>query len=243
MMQLMVAIVQDEDADLLCERLVARGYRLTRVATVGPFLARGNATVMIGVEDDRARDVLAIIGATCRTRTGYINPTAWSGDPATVAMAGPAVALEVTIGGASVFILPVKRFARLHGGPTQPDLDKRYPSVKEGEKMSDLPPGPKGEQDQMNLLVAIVHSSDAEAVTRALLAAGHRLTRINSAGGFLRRGNATLLIGAEEEKVDEVLKLIQANCQERTEPNSPSAGIPMYGATVFVLEAARLVRV
>ncbi len=91
----------------------------------------------------------------------------------------------------------------------------------------------------MNLIVAIVHSDHAEAVTRALLDAGHRLTRLNTAGGFLRRGNATLLIGVEADRVDNVLGLIQANCPLQTEPNPPAVGIPMYGATVFVLETAR----
>jgi uncharacterized protein YaaQ len=75
------------------------------------------------------------------------------------------------------------------------------------------------------------------------LAAGHRLTRINTAGGFLRRGNATLLIGVEEAQVDEVLSLIQAQCPLHTEPNPPSAGNPTYGATVFVLEAAHFIHV
>lgn len=91
----------------------------------------------------------------------------------------------------------------------------------------------------MNLIIAIVHSDHAEAVTRALLDAGRRLTRINTAGGFLRRGNATLLIGVEEDQVDAVLGLIQDNCPLQTESNPVGAGIPMYGATVFVLDSAK----
>jgi uncharacterized protein YaaQ len=61
--------------------------------------------------------------------------------------------------------------------------------------------------------------------------------------GFLRRGNATLFIGVEAARVDEVLNLIQANCPLRTEPNPPDAGIPMYGATVFVLETVKFVHI
>ncbi len=49
----------------------------------------------------------------------------------------------------------------------------------------------------MNLVIAIVQNEDAEATTRALLSAGHRVTRINTAGGFLRRGNVTILSGVE----------------------------------------------
>ena len=92
------------------------------------------------------------------------------------------------------------------------------------------------------LVVAIVHSEDANPVVDGLLAAGHRLTRLNTAGGFLRRGNATLLIGAKARDVDEVLSLIQSNVRPRTEPNPPAAGMPMYGATVFVLDASHFLR-
>ena len=47
----------------------------------------------------------------------------------------------------------------------------------------------------MNLVLSVVQNDDAEPVTRALLTAGHRVTRINTAGGFLRRGNVTLAGG------------------------------------------------
>ena len=91
-------------------------------------------------------------------------------------------------------------------------------------------------------MVAIVYSEDANPVVDGLLAAGHRLTRLNTAGGFLRRGNATLLIGAKARDVDEVLAVIQSNVRPRTEPNPPEAGMPKYGATVFVLDASHFLR-
>ena len=61
----------------------------------------------------------------------------------------------------------------------------------------------------MNLVLAFIQNEDADQVTRALLDADHRVTRINTAGAFLRRGNVTLLIGVEEAKVDEVVDLIK----------------------------------
>lgn len=93
------------------------------------------------------------------------------------------------------------------------------------------------------LVVAIVHSDDVGRVADALLKAGHRLTRLNTTGGFFRRGNATLLIGVEEQLVDGVLALIEANCRPRIEPNPPHMGMPMYGATIFVLDASHYLRV
>ena len=93
----------------------------------------------------------------------------------------------------------------------------------------------------MNLVLSIVQNDDAEPVTRALLTAGHRVTRINTAGGFLRRGNVTLLVGVDEAQVDDVLRIIGANC--RPQPQTASAETPTHAATAFVLEASRFAQV
>ena len=58
-MQLLVAIVQSEDADILLKRLNAADYRATRINTVGGFLAQGNVTILVGVQDDQVDDVIA----------------------------------------------------------------------------------------------------------------------------------------------------------------------------------------
>jgi uncharacterized protein YaaQ len=95
----------------------------------------------------------------------------------------------------------------------------------------------------MNLVLSIVRSEDADKVVSGLLVAGHRVTRINTAGAFLRKRNVTLLMGVEEAKVDEVLEIIQANCRRREEARPVSEGMPRYSATTFVLDAAQLVRI
>ncbi len=87
----------------------------------------------------------------------------------------------------------------------------------------------------MKLLVAIVKDSDAVAVSDHLVEQGFRVTRIASTGGFLRRGNVTLLIGVEAEEVDAVIAAIDAAC---TEPNEEE-----HKATIFVLPAERFVQV
>ncbi len=40
----------------------------------------------------------------------------------------------------------------------------------------------------------------------------YRTTKLSSTGGFLKAGNTTLLIGVEDEKVDEVIKIIEEEC-------------------------------
>jgi uncharacterized protein YaaQ len=237
-MQLLIAFVQDEDADLLCKQLNSQDIRVTRINTVGGFLARGNVTILVGVEDERVDRVVEVIRATCKTRRSFINPMPWGAEPANLALTAPAMPLEVLVGGATVFSLPVKRFVRLRGGAEPPATDEKELSVGRPRTiLSRFAESAEG-ANPMDLVLAVVQNEDADAVIRALIAAGHRVTRINTAGGFLRRGNVTLLVGVEPQKVDDVLGVIQANCRLRTEPSPTSAGIPMYGATVFVLETA-----
>lgn len=95
----------------------------------------------------------------------------------------------------------------------------------------------------MNLILAILHADDADSVSQALLAAGYRVTRINTAGAFWRRGNVTLLTGVQAGKVDEVLSLIRAHCQPHEAISSSKTEGPVHRATVFVLETSRFVQV
>jgi uncharacterized protein YaaQ len=226
--QLMLAIVQSEDADLLTKRLNSAGFELTRLSTVGGFLASGNVTILTTVEDDQVEAVLDVIRKTCRTRKRFINPMPAGAEPAHLALAAPAYPLEVQVGGATVFCFPVKRFERLQ-------------AIAQSERPSSPVTRSDRGANAMNLVLAIVQNDDAEGVTRGLLAAGYRVTRINTAGGFLRRGNVTLLVGVEQEQVDDVLRIIGTSC--RTQPEMSSAEAPSHAATAFVLEASRFVHV
>jgi uncharacterized protein YaaQ len=239
-MQLLLAIVQDEDADLLCKRLNAQGFRITRLPTVGGFLARGNVTLLMGVEDEQVDEVLGTIRATCHTRRSFINPMPLGTEPVHLALAAPAMPLEVLVGGATVFAIPVKRFERIQGATT-PAATVSPSAGPAGQPETSTPT--TTEATPTNLMLVVVQNEDADPVTQALLQAGHRVTRINTAGAFLRRGNVTLLIGVEEGKVDEVLGLIRDNCRLRLEESPLAAGMPMYSATVFVLDASRHIRI
>ncbi len=60
-MKLILSITRDEDANQLIEALIEREFRATRIKTAGGFLKKGNATVVVGVEDERVSDVLGLI--------------------------------------------------------------------------------------------------------------------------------------------------------------------------------------
>jgi uncharacterized protein YaaQ len=105
----------------------------------------------------------------------------------------------------------------------------------------------------MKLVIAVVQGEDADALTRALTAAQFRLTVADSAGGFLRERNCTLLIGVDEARLDELWRVISANCRTRVDfisPYTPALGpgdmylsqpveVQVGGATVWVLDVER----
>ncbi len=64
----------------------------------------------------------------------------------------------------------------------------------------------------MKLMIIIVRDSDDKSVVEQMVQQGYRVTRMSSTGGFLRRGNVTLLAGVDEEQVDKVISLLRNTC-------------------------------
>jgi uncharacterized protein YaaQ len=84
----------------------------------------------------------------------------------------------------------------------------------------------------MKMIIAIIRDIDDDTVTHALTGAEFRVTRIASTGGFLRRGNNTLLIGLDDEKVEQAMQIIRDSC-------SPSPDPEIRRATIFVLNVSQ----
>jgi len=61
----------------------------------------------------------------------------------------------------------------------------------------------------MKLILAVVRDIDCEPVIQALLQAQYRVTRLASTGGFLRRGNMTLMVGVEDGEEQAVIDLMK----------------------------------
>lgn len=91
----------------------------------------------------------------------------------------------------------------------------------------------------MKLLIAIVQDADTQRLVKELMSKKHRVTKLASTGGFLKAGNTTLLIGVEEEKVDEVLNTIEGICKSR----EAKQGVNVGGATVFLMDIDKFKRV
>ena len=108
--KLVVAIVHNEDAGALVNALLEREFRATRLHSSGGFLKQSNATVMLGVEDDEVDEVMGIVREACHARTQIVNPMPPIMEPGEFFMPYP---LEVEVGGATVFVVPVERYERL----------------------------------------------------------------------------------------------------------------------------------
>ena len=109
-MKLVIAIVHPEDAGALVDALTDKEYRVTRLHSQGGFLKTSNASIIVGVEEAQVEDVIATIRETCHARTQHISPMPPIMEPGEFFMPYP---LEVEVGGATVFVLPVERFERL----------------------------------------------------------------------------------------------------------------------------------
>ena len=64
----------------------------------------------------------------------------------------------------------------------------------------------------MKIILAVIRDSDEAQVVEEMVKLGIRVTRMAGTGGFLRRGNVTLMIGVEEEKLPTVMDLIKKTC-------------------------------
>ena len=106
-MKLVVAVVQDQDSNRLSNALTKDAFRATKLATTGGFLRSGNTTFLIGAEDDTIPQLLDIIRNNCRAREQMVAPVSPMGGNADSYIPYP---VEVEVGGATVFVLPIEQF-------------------------------------------------------------------------------------------------------------------------------------
>lgn len=109
-MKMIIAVVQDKDAAKLMEQLVSKGQRATKLASTGGFLREGNTTFLIGSADEEVEQVLRTIREVCRAREQLVTPLSPVGGPSDSYVPYP---VEVTVGGATVFVLNVERFEKV----------------------------------------------------------------------------------------------------------------------------------
>jgi len=108
--KLVLAVVHNEDARVLIDALLAREYRATWLHSSGGFLKQSNATILVGVEEAQIDEVVGIVRENCRARTQTLSPIPPIMEPGEFFMPYP---VEVEMGGAVIFVLPIDRFERI----------------------------------------------------------------------------------------------------------------------------------
>lgn len=108
-MKLVIAIVQDNDVNLLMDDLVEHEYSVTRLSTTGGFLKEGNTTLLMGVQEDGLDKCLELIEKNGKKRKATTSILNQSGHGALF----NSFPVEIEVGGATVFILNVDQFLKL----------------------------------------------------------------------------------------------------------------------------------
>lgn len=101
-MKLMLIIINEEDRDEVTQALNEHHFQATMVSTTGEFLHYGNTTYLLGIDDDRIKEVESIIldNTTIRCEMIQDMPEAKNlNDP----------------GRASIFVIDVKQFHKIGG--------------------------------------------------------------------------------------------------------------------------------
>ena len=97
-MKLIIAVVHDDDAAALTQALNRQGYGVTKMCSSGGFLRSGNTTLLCGVEEDKLDG-----------RKQFVDPAVLS-PTAGVQGGAPSFPIEVSVGGATVFVIDVDKF-------------------------------------------------------------------------------------------------------------------------------------
>ena len=94
----------------------------------------------------------------------------------------------------------------------------------------------------MKMIIAIVQDKFIDELMDRFLDEKIYVTKISTSGGFFKSGNTTLLLGWEEERLDEMDKIFREIT--RTEVLESDLGnFNVSGATVFVMDVEKSLRI
>jgi len=104
---LIMAVVQAQDAEIAQETLHKLGITVERLPSVGGFLGRRNATLLIGIPNDHQEQPEEALHQSCRQRVEF-NAVPLESAPLPLPTPTP-----ITVGGATVFSLDVEHYEEL----------------------------------------------------------------------------------------------------------------------------------
>jgi len=104
---LLIAVVQTQDVERAEDALKDLCISVERLPSIGGFLGRRNATLLIFIEKDNEQMILDILHDSCRQRVEYI---AVPLESAPLPLPTPT---PITIGGATIFGLDVEHYEEI----------------------------------------------------------------------------------------------------------------------------------
>lgn len=107
-MKLILAIVSNDDTTPVVKALNKEKYQVTKLSTTGGFLSAGNTTLIIGCADELVERAIEIIGSKSQRRKEILpSPAPFMASEIT------SMPVEITVGGATIFVLDVEKFVKL----------------------------------------------------------------------------------------------------------------------------------
>ena len=104
---LIMAVVQEQDIDQATSIAESLGAPVVYLTSTGGLLGRRNATLLIGLPEGMETGLIESLHKTCRQRVEYLTMPV-EGAPMPLPTPVP-----VTVGGATIFALPVERFEEI----------------------------------------------------------------------------------------------------------------------------------
>jgi uncharacterized protein YaaQ len=102
--RMMIAVIQSQDIDAANAALKKVNIHATRLPSVGGFLGRRNATLMLGLKPGDVEKASQALQESCRQRIEYL---AVPLESAPLPLPTPT---PITVGGANIFTVNIERF-------------------------------------------------------------------------------------------------------------------------------------
>ena len=104
---LIMAVVQEQDIENAISTAESLGAPVVYLTSTGGFLGRRNATLLIGLPENLETSLIETLHKTCRQRVEYLTMPV---EGAPMPLPTP---IPVTVGGATIFALPVEHFEEI----------------------------------------------------------------------------------------------------------------------------------
>ena len=112
-MKLIIAVVRDELASGLTEKLTHKGFGATKLASTGGFLKAGNTTFLIGVSSPQLSEVIEIIKQACPGQKSIAGDLTFAEGTLKSAAVGQGKPTKLEVAGATVFVVDVEKMVKV----------------------------------------------------------------------------------------------------------------------------------